>query len=281
MSVTVKKTPSLSRLRNKQGQSIIEYTLILLVTVSILLLLMQVMFKPFGEFISNYMGKYTACLLEYGELPSMGSETNPVDEDSECNKQFQAASWEKGRPPAPSNGPTSSTTGKTTVTRRSETAGGGSSYAGSSSRGGGSNIRIGRRPSSGVEGGGRGKNSKVIEISLENNGSGGFFRSTRGESWNVTNQRTRSVGLTGLTDAEKKELAKKADGTAGMIKTGETITPPQKKLLVKPPPKEIEREPEKPFTLGNFIRILFIAAIVIALVVFIGGQALQMSKSSE
>lgn len=281
MPLTVKNSPTLSRLGNNRGQSIIEYTLILIVTVAILLLLMNVMFKPFGEFISNYMGKYTACLLEYGELPSFGNDTpSEVDEDSECDKQFQVASWERGRPPAPQGGTTSTTSGKTTTTRR-ETPRSGSSYAGSSSRGGSSNINIGRRPSGGIEGGGAKRNGKVLEIALENNGSGGFFRSSRGERWSVNSQRTRSVGLTGLTEAEKKELEKKADGTAGVLKTGESIKPPTKKLLVKPPPiKDTVRE-DKPFTLGNFIRYLFIAALVIALVVFIGGQALQMSKSGE
>lgn len=281
MPLTVKNSPTLSRLGNNRGQSIIEYTLILIVTVAILLLLMQVMFKPFGEFISNYMGKYTACLLEYGELPSLGSETpSEVDEDSECDKQFQVASWQRGRPPAPQGGTTSSTQGKTTTTRR-ETGGSAGSYAGSSSRGGSSNVNIGRRPSGGVEGGGSRRNGKALEITLDNNGSGGFFRSARGESWSISSQRTRSVGLTGLTEAEKKELQKKADGTAGVLKTGETIKPPTKKMKVKPPPLKETVLEEKPFTLGNFIRYLFIAAIIIALVVFIGGQALQMSKNGE
>jgi hypothetical protein len=36
-----------------------------------------------------------------------------------------------------------------------------------------------------------------------------------------------------------------------------------------------------PLTFGNFIRILIIAAIIIALVVLIGGQLLQIGKNME
>ncbi|MNL36311.1 hypothetical protein D3C87_1583850 [compost metagenome] len=60
------------------------------------------------------------------------------------------------------------------------------------------------------------------------------------------------------------------------------LTPPVKKMAVKKPePKTQVEAEESGFTIGNFIRIIFIAALVIALVIFIGGQALQMSKSFE
>ena len=35
------------------------------------------------------------------------------------------------------------------------------------------------------------------------------------------------------------------------------------------------------FTVGNFIRIIIIAAIIIALVMFLGGQVLSITKSME
>ncbi len=281
MPSAVKKTPFLSRLGNERGQAVVEYTLVLIVTIAILLGLMQALFKPFGEFVSNYMGKYTACLLEYGELPSMGSDTpTEPDEDSECNKRFEAVTLANGRPPSSGgSGSTTSSNGKKTTTPTPQTASS-STTAGSASRGGSSNINFNRRPSGGVEGGSR-KNAKVIQITLENGGAGSFYRNSRGERWTVNSQKSRAIGLTGLTEAEKKELEKKADGSGNILATGATVNLPKKKLAIKPPPPKEVVEQDKPFTLGNFIRYLFIAALVIALVIFIGGQALQMSKSGE
>jgi hypothetical protein len=141
-------------------------------------------------------------------------------------------------------------------------------------------MNFNRRPSGGVEGGSK-KSGKIIEITLENGGAGSFYRNSSGQRWSVSSQKSRAIGLTGLTEAEKKELEKKADGTGNILATGGTINLPKKKLAVKPPPPKETVAEDKPFTLGNFIRYLFIAALVIALVIFIGGQALQMSKSGE
>lgn len=278
----MKKSPLLSRPGNVRGQAVIEYTLIMLVTVAILMALSQVLFKPFGEFISNYMGKYTACLLEYGELPTLGTTAgSPVEDDSECNKRFEGGSITAGRPPR-SDGQGSSSSGSraNSTNNRSSSASEKSSYAGSASRGGSSNININRRPSSGVEGSSR-KSGKVVEIALEGGGANGFFGNNGSNSYAIPQRKTSSIAITGLTEAEKKELEKKAEGTAGMMVASEAVRKEKKKIGVKPPPPPIVYEEEKPFTIGNFIRYLFIAALVLALVVFIGGQALQMSKSGE
>ncbi|MFM6929333.1 MAG: hypothetical protein ACKOX6_12775, partial [Bdellovibrio sp.] len=91
-----------------------------------------------------------------------------------------------------------------------------------------------------------------------------------------------SVGVTGLTDAEKKKLEKKASGGKNaVVSSGEFGAPPKKISVKKPEPKRELASEEEPFTIGNFIRYLFISALVLALIIFIGGQALQMSKSGE
>ena len=282
MPSAVKKSPLLSRPGNVRGQAVIEYTLIMLVTVAILMALSQVLFKPFGEFISNYMGKYTACLLEYGELPTLGTTAgSQVEDDSECNKRFEGGSITAGRPPrSDGQAPTSNGPRANTNNNRGSASAEKSSYAGSSSRGGSSNININRRPSSGVEGSAR-KSGKVVEIALEGGGAGGFFGNSGGNRYAIPQRKISSIAITGLTEAEKKELEKKAEGTAGMTIASESVRKEKKKIGIKPPPPPIVYEEEKPFTIGNFIRYLFIAALVIALVIFIGGQALQMSKSGE
>lgn len=284
----MKKSKLTSRLRNNQGQALIEYVLLLIITVSLLLAMMNAIFKPFGAFVENYMGKYVQCLLEYGELPSFGSQ-NPsvVDQDSECDKKFKAATLTGGRPPANNGSSNSSddsgnknkTDGSTSSSDSDSSGGNSGTYAGSASRGGGRFIN--RRPSTGVEAG-TGKSEKVVEIALEGGGANGFFRSSSGGMYVRPPQKRMAVAISGLTEAEKKKLEKKAEGNAKIIATGDDLAPAPKKIPVKKPePKITVEEEDKPFTIGNFIRYLFIAALIIALVIFIGGQALQMSKNFE
>ncbi|BEV70137.1 hypothetical protein Bb109J_c3557 [Bdellovibrio bacteriovorus] len=286
----------------------------LVIIVALLIGLTSQIIKPMDAFIKNYMGSYVQCLLEMGELPSIGSEDTAV-EDEGCNARFQAGTWANGRPPNGSGSGGSSGSGSGSnkdgsgsgsgsdgssgsgsgsnkdgsgsgsgSDGSSGSGGGGSSggtYAGSQSRGGSRFMNRGRRPSSGVESGG-GAQGKVVEIALEGGGSGGFFRGSSGGSYGPRPGKTRSVAISGLTEMERKKLEKKANGEGkASIVTGESLTPPVKKLAVKKPPVKTFEKEEEPFTIGNFIRILFIVAIILALVVFLGGQALQMSKSFE
>ena len=71
-----------------------------------------------------------------------------------------------------------------------------------------------------------------------------------------------------------------AGSSSGTTRDGRM--PASKKTQVKKPEAKADLLPDdEPMTIGNFIRFLFIAALVIALFLFIGGQALQMSKSFE
>ncbi|WII72765.1 hypothetical protein QJS83_02635 [Bdellovibrio sp. 22V] len=258
----------------------------LVITVSLVLALISQIFTPMQTFLKSYMGDYVQCLLEMGELPTLGGEDTAVADEG-CNARFAAATVGNGRPPI-NNSNTNTTPPQTNPpppansSSSSSSSYGGSSgtYAGSASRGGSRYFRNNRRPSSGVETG-NGRAGKTIEIALEGGGSGDFFKGSNGATYVGARRKITSVAITGLTEAEKKKLEKKAEGTAKILNAGEGFAPPPKKMTVKKPEPKTVIEEEAPMTIGNFIRYLFIAAIVIALVIFIGGQALQMSKSFE
>ncbi|MEN0057658.1 MAG: hypothetical protein AAGB31_02395 [Bdellovibrio sp.] len=138
-----------------------------------------------------------------------------------------------------------------------------------------------RRGSSGVESGGK-NSEKVVEIALEGGGSGGFFRTNSGSRRSVgVTRKVSSVPLSAFSEDEQKKLQKKNESGGSVVITGENFAPAPKKIPVKKPEVKVLPEEDKPITIGNFIRYLFIAALIIALVIFIGGQALQMSKSFE
>ncbi|NJL25411.1 MAG: hypothetical protein HC902_09695, partial [Calothrix sp. SM1_5_4] len=53
------------------------------------------------------------------------------------------------------------------------------------------------------------------------------------------------------------------------------------KLRQKELKKDFQEAADTGFTIGNFLRYLLIAAIVIAILVFLGGQTLQIGKSMD
>lgn len=270
------------RRRSQSGQALIEYVLMLIITVSLVLALIAQVFKPFQTFVQSYMGDYVQCLLETGELPFASADAQTATEG--CSAKFGSANWNNNASAGTGSGGNNSkdpaAAVKSSSSDSSSGSSGGSTYAGSSSRNGRSYFSAPRSAPRGVGDGGG--NSKVIEIALDGNGAGGFFRGSTGGGYTPPARKVRAVGITGISEEEKKKLAKKADGSGKVIRMSDGRMPASKKTQVKKP----EAKPEfvaddEPMTIGNFIRFLFIAALVIALLLFIGGQALQMSKSFE
>ena len=75
---------SSSRL-NQKGQGMIEYILLLFITVTMILLAMANLFKPMQNFLKNFMGTYVACLLTSGELPAIRVENKMKDTEAKCS----------------------------------------------------------------------------------------------------------------------------------------------------------------------------------------------------
>lgn len=296
-STKTSRPGTIPTLSNK-GQAMVEYVLLLIISVSIVLALISQIFKPFGEFIDSYMGSYVGCLLEYGELPALGSdEPALVDEDSECDKKFAPGSITKGRPPrggsgggdGDGDGNVNDQNGNNRTGNRggegedsnSNASAGGGTYAGSSSRGGSSLINARRRGGNGVEQSTSGAGGKTVEIALDGSAGDGYFNSNKNSRRIGVVKRTRAIGITGLTESERAKLVKKAGGSTAPLIVAGGVAPESKKMAIKKAPVEMKIEEDKPVTIGGFLRYLFIAALVIALVIFIGGQALQYSKSSD
>lgn len=281
----VKRSKYTAGLRNNSGQAVIEYVLMLIITVSLILMLVTQIFKPMQAFVQSFMGDYMACLLETGELPALGQDTG----QSECKINFQnvagtANNSSSNSGSSSSNSSSSSSTSKNSSTSSdTSTSGSGGTYAGSNSRSPGSNsINRQRTSSKGVDSSSASE-GKVVEIALEGGGAGGFYRSSTGGTYVEVGRRVASVPITGLTAEERKKLEKKGQGANKTTSVqGEGISQPVKKISVKKPAeKTLAVDEDKPVTFGNFIRWLFIAALVIALLIFLGGQALQFSKSAE
>lgn len=285
LSDLVQKFKRQSSLSRHDGQAVVEYVLMLVVSVAMVMALGYQIFKPFQAFLKSYMGDYIACLLETGELPTLGNpDTQAILEAEGCNAKFQAATLAGGRP---SNSTTSSKplsqAQKTDSGSKSSEAGSGRIDGGSgnsaSSRGG--NLLISSMKKKTATETSEGQNGKVTEISLAENSQ--FYNRKNSYSSDAALQvgKKTQIGIAGMTEDEKRKQERKEERN-GRIVSSESMGPPLKKIpLKKPEVKPAVEAEESPFTFGNFLKFLLIAAIVIALVVVLGSQALKVIKSQE
>jgi hypothetical protein len=284
MRMRVKRSKYSARLKNNHGQAVIEYILMLVISVSLVLMLMTQIFKPFQAFVQSFMGDYLACLLETGELPTLGAD---LQKENECKFSFQGVSGTNSSSSSSSKknsgSSSSSSSSDKDSSKSSSSSSSGGTYAGSSSRPrGSSSITRARAPTKGVTGDAD-TGGKVIEITLDNGGGGTFFKTKNGASYAIEGgRRVASIPVSGMTEEDQKKLEKKGEsGKKSTVVSGDMNTKPKKIAVKKPEARTVAEAPEEPVTFGNFIRWLFIAALIIALVIFLGGQALQFSKSGE
>jgi hypothetical protein len=243
-------------------------------------------FKPFQAFLKSYMGDYISCLLETGELPSLGNpDTQNILDEAGCDAEYQPASVAGGRP-SRSKGSTSANSvaqkSSSSVSGDSDGSGGsgGGGGGGTSSSRGGNLLISSMKKKTATETGG-GNDGKKTEIPLAENSSFYSRKDSFSSEARAKVTKTTYIGIAGVTDEEKKKQERK-EGNRRIVASGEDIGPALKKISIKKSEAKIQTEPEDtPLTFGNFFRFLLIAAIIIAILVVLGSQALKIAKSQE
>lgn len=286
LSHLVQKLKKQSSFSGRQGQAAVEYVLMLVVSVAMVMALGYQIFKPFQSFVKSYMGDYTACLLETGELPSLGnSDAEAALSEQGCDANFEAATLAGGRPPRSGGGAEAKNDSQGNKNDGSSGSGsggsGGGGAGGGSSSGSSNNLLVKSMKKKTATEMGAAPSEKITEIPLA---EGGKFYNRKGSYSSEARAqiaKTTYVGIAGLTEEEKKKQERK-DGNKRVVASGESFAPPLKKIPVKKPEPKPEKEIEDtPLTFGNFFRFLLIAAIVIAIVVMLGTQILKFAKSQE
>lgn len=272
---------SLSLLGHSGGQVVVEYVLILLLTVMITLGVVYQLNDAFRVWMESYFGDYVACLLETGEVPSLGG---PVTTGL-CNQQFQEFSLENGRPVVSGGSGAGGSskgdrTARTPGVGREETGGGeGGATAGS---GGGRGRVNAFRPSRG--GGSRGSSqgqTSRFKKDKEYTGSTDAIRApSQGSEGGVGTLETKAGPRRGFLVPNDDKEEKNRRGSI-KVTTGKTQNKKNQRIKVRKL-AQVEAPPEdQGMTFGGFLRYLVIAAIIIALLIFLGGQAIQINKSME
>lgn len=273
-------------LKNSSGQGITEYILLLLILVMVFLGGIYQLNTAFEKWANNYFGNYLACLLETGELPSIGGA--PGDSGI-CNEMFETFSLANGRqlkPDFDNNGSGGGGEGDSETPRRGDPSkGGGGVREGQSSRGSyiSSSSSFG---SSGNLNNGRPRRTQVNRGKEKAKYTGSTASSLpAGVGYSQVSSREgrpQYVAVYGkrMVDVKEEETSQSKKEQSVKRTPGSNDSNRRIKVMRKEINKDVMIEDE-PMTIGGYIRFLIIAAIIIALVLLFGGQALQISKNSE
>lgn len=260
---------------NNRGQVFVEYVLVLIVSVSLILALSTMIFKPFQKFVQSIMGDYVACLLETGELPTLGADNGA--QENECRKKFSSATADFKNQASSSAAQYANEAEKSQQERADAAQAsnrGGPSRSGSSR---GDFLNKGSHRNGDV---GRENSSKKVTLDLAESGGPSFFSGSSRNSIVIIRKKKRtSVGNQYQESETIKKIQSQRQKLGPRVMASEEMSPPKKKVLIQKQIAPTKISEDEPMTFGNFLRILFIAAIIIALVLLIGGQMLQMSKS--
>lgn len=336
---------------NNRGQALVEYILLLVITVALILGAKNA-FSNVNAFMEKYVGSYIECLMEYGELPTLGVAEADLKKHSMaeegggqkvCEARFAGFTFSGGRPPTNTGGTddgsnggsntggTSNSPGRTGSSRNGGSRDGRSgSVSGennrNSSRSADANSRRGSRSGIGADGSdsgdggssrsGRGRSAYAngrIKRSSDNYGTAdgssasskvsniedgssedsdsrrrGGRRSSRVGGVRYVYDRTKYRAITGRMEQEiertmpKKTVIKPTTRTVAKVKSGDGLVP-YKKVFNPPETKRTvaSQDDDSGISFGNFFKWLIIIGMIVAIVVFFGGQLLNYSNSKD
>ncbi len=305
----------------------VEYVLLLVVLVGLVLGSMKI-FKTIDSGIQDYIGKYFVCLMEYGELPTLGVQNTDLKKHmsgsgKKCDTQFEAFSFDGGRPPSGGGG---SSGGSGSSGNNSQSANGRNGNSSDDRKGGGSNSAANADRSkngsvddtsdgsnvAGRSGKGSGSGSKRPEVQRAGPGIGTLDSGigeddsksriiddegdSSGDSEKKKRRRPRrtvigyaddyrAIGGKALQEIEKTQKrfssARKPTSTVLKIDAEEGGSGPYRKAFTPPerkPDAEI-KDKESGFSFGSLFKWLLIGGMIVAIIVFFGGQLLNYSNS--
>lgn len=302
---------SQTQVHRQLGQATVELVLLVMVSVILVLTLAFQIYQPFSTWLDNYMGSYLECLIDIGELPTVSGSARG---DQVCGSRFEPFTMTRGRPPIIGSGSDSS------GASNSGSGGSGSNSASSSSDGpnrSNSNTAGGADDSgsSGTDGSSsngsrRGSGSNVIrsgtagasDLATDEEARrrriGGSQRPSQGSgddrnfivgagsdgsmSEDERSRRLRAIGVAGMLEDEQARSERLQPRVVRSEAEGDALSS-SKKIKVKSPDRKVamEEDQQDGWNLGRLFRIAIIVLIIIGLVLFIGGQAVSISKGME
>jgi len=329
LKFNLKRKAFLSYLENQKGQAVVEYILVLVITIS-LLMGFKGAFSNVGNFIYSYVGEYTECLMEYGELPSLGVSEQDLQNHKGgtgggkvCDSKFAGFTFVDGRPstttPGSPSSPTPSSPGSTkdSSNNSSNSSKNSSNSASANSSKSSSDSSDSSGAGGGSGAGGRGRSSSPYTTGqISRSGGSGFGTADGGAATNPDKvrvlegqegdsafnrvndydvarsrrsgyERDRYKAITGEQAEQIDRRGKTTRGEpisksitvvdeSGRMGPKKSVYTPQERKL-----SSVENNNEEGFTIGAFFKWLIIAGMLIALLLFFGGQVMNFTNSQE
>lgn len=306
--------------RPKSGQATIEYLLVIIVIISIAIMFKVINDKYIRPYLNYALGAYIECLLETGQLPYSGSGSSAksdfnsaassrkvnisssglADEEVSCRfdsnkidikiaqqEANQAVSAANDAARSQSTNSRSSSTNQTNPSDgdREQNQSNNNSGASSSASSGG-NSTSGKSNFSSANGG-RPAIKKSTAIGTAEAGGVTTVIEEDGESYQARQKRRRIGGLTEDNKVRKVETKGSDQGEKNnkvtTVATEEGGLAATKRPVNMPPERKtanIDDEDES-LGFGQLLKLFLIAAIIIAIIVFVGGQIMNYSNSKE
>ncbi len=275
-------------MRNSQsGQAMLEYLLILVITFVVMMGVIYQFNDAFRQWAQGYFGEYLACILETGELPSLGAQGGV---QGICDQEFAEFSLASGRPHV----------GLGTA-GAGDGSGAGSGGAGGEGDGGrreyieAARVRAGPGGDRASEPGGwvsdgRSSRPRTMVAGAEGGkagrdrytGSTGFLSAGTGMS-DQAGARRRGLrgGQMGWVEERKlPEQGERRPMTPLKREQEENLRPDLIKVE-RAPAVAKDSEDMEPWTFGVLLRFMLIALIILAILYFLGTQALQIRNSTD
>lgn len=308
---TTKLRQSFQGIGNEKGQAVVEYVLILVITLT-MLAAVKGMFKAVDDFMYSYMGAYISCLMEYGELPAQGVEADELKKNKDggtgggkvCDSSFKNFNLADGISPNPSSSSsgasqngvgsrnfsqsaTANSKDKTPVSRPTNSASenanlnSSSSYANGKVQRASSQSRAGTADNSNRNAGD--DKVRVIEDQGDEAGFGGSRSSNIGAS-EVNYEKVRYKAISGKLADTQKAKANRAP-TAKIIQeiVDENRRGPRRSVFAPPEKRAIAavEDDGEDFNFGYFLKWIIIAGILISIFIFFGSQVMSFMNSKE
>lgn len=283
-------------LRNRSGQAMVEYILVLIIGVT-LLFAAKGFFENVDKFMTGYIGGYFKCLMVHGELPALGVQDSDLTKHQgsgyKCKIEFTKTGAVAGTGGNDGgSGGTKSGGGSQNESdpssRRSSRSGSGT--AGESSRGSYGSTKMGR--------GGKGA---FRSASVRRSGQG--YGTTDSDSSGgdsvkyikspTSNRSERANGRKIASSTSKSDVKKLSEpGSSQQLMSSvkresgdEQIGPKAKKIIPKLADNRgvasASDEDEGGFTLGNLFKWVMMAGLGIILFILFGSQIMSYNNSDS
>jgi hypothetical protein len=304
---------------NRSGQAAVEYILLLVIIVSLVIGATRA-FGEMNKFMNKYIGEYVVCLMEYGELPSLGTTDENLKKHlasgggsgRKCDQQFSGFTFESGRSPIGSGGGSSGSASSGKNNNSGNKNSSGNAKKDGSEKGGGKNSAdsdgsdrdrgsggkavpyakgtVIRSSTNNYGTGDAGDGDQKIKVIDEEEGGRGrkkdstyYSRSSR-----IGNGRDRYRAINGRMAQEiEKRQPKKAEPVRRSVRAlagddGNRFKPYKKTLQPREiAAKEIKEDDNSGFSFGYIIRWLLIAGMILAIIVFFGSQVMNYNNSQD